>query len=327
MKRFKQRGTGLAMALGLFAALTCAGEVVSSAAGGWFAVDARDIKGTTLEGGVIVAGETNLVLQCSANAWGAVDGGDGATVTYHNDTTGADGTIAENTTAESVDWTPNAPGTFVLTHTVATSGDPVVLSATFAVPAQFGDAVWAYVNGGTCTIRGTGATWAKDDWSGDNPLKAYDAAITNLVVADGVTGIGENAFENMWYLQNVTLAASVTDIGDRAFKRCYGLTSVTSQTTGESSVGDYAFSGCHSLETLAFSGTPTFGTDSFTFQTAIYMKDGGIPEVYAMPTITVSGKTEHVMGKMTLNDKTWTDVTDYTDEQKKEYHFFMIKLQ
>ena len=48
-------------------------------------------------------------------------------------------------------------------------------------------------------------------------------ALTNLVVAEGVTRIVDSAFANCPYLQSVTIPASVTRIGDNAFMDCTAL--------------------------------------------------------------------------------------------------------
>jgi len=104
-------------------------EVVSSATGAWFAVDAREVKDTTWEGGAIIGGETNVVLQSSPNAWGEGGGGTSATITWAS-TSGGSGTIAAATTADSVLWTPEARfGTNTLTYV---SG-AVTKTATFVV--------------------------------------------------------------------------------------------------------------------------------------------------------------------------------------------------
>ena len=80
----------------------------------------------------------------------------------------------------------------------------------------------------TLTISGTGAM--KDYGTPDDlPWKDYRSSITSVVIEDGVTSIGNMAFEgcNNANLTSVTIPASVTSIGDYAFGYCTYLASVT----------------------------------------------------------------------------------------------------
>ena len=66
--------------------------------------------------------------------------------------------------------------------------------------------------------------------------------ITDLVIPDGVTSIGNFAFEFCSGLTSVTIPNSVTFIGGGAFSGCSGLTSVTIPNS-VTSIGDVAFHG------------------------------------------------------------------------------------
>ena len=55
--------------------------------------------------------------------------------------------------------------------------------------------------------------------------------VTDLVIPDGVTSIGDYAFYNCAGLTSVTIPDSVTSIGEYAFRGCSGLTSVTFENT------------------------------------------------------------------------------------------------
>ena len=73
--------------------------------------------------------------------------------------------------------------------------------------------------------------------------------ITEYVVPEGVTSIGNSAFRNCTGLTSVSISNSVTSIGSYAFSQCSGLTSVTIGS-GVTSIGGSTFSGCESLETV-----------------------------------------------------------------------------
>lgn len=58
------------------------------------------------------------------------------------------------------------------------------------------------------------------------PWYDYRSSITKVIIQDGVTSIGDNAFYECSNLANVTIPDSVTSIGRRAFDNCSSLTDV-----------------------------------------------------------------------------------------------------
>ena len=73
-----------------------------------------------------------------------------------------------------------------------------------------------------------------------------DKDVTEIVVPNYVTSIGDQAFEVCYGLTSLVIGDSVTLIGNRAFWQCYRLTSVV---IGDSvtSIGDLAFDACYKL--------------------------------------------------------------------------------
>ena len=67
--------------------------------------------------------------------------------------------------------------------------------------------------------------------------------ITNVVILNGVTSIGDYAFKGCSRLTSVTIPDGVTRIGYSAFSGCSGLTNITIPDS-VTSIGNYAFEGC-----------------------------------------------------------------------------------
>ena len=86
-----------------------------------------------------------------------------------------------------------------------------------------------------------------------------------LVIPDGVTSIGKQAFWGCSGLKSISLPDSVTAIGESAFRNCSKLTSITIPN-GVTEIGDGAFYGCSGLTKVTFadgSQLTSIGYDAF----------------------------------------------------------------
>ena len=121
----------------------------------------------------------------------------------------------------------------------------------FAESGTCGDNLTWNLTGGVLTISGTGAM---NDYSGTiAPWYSYRSSITSAIVENGVTSIGERAFDGCSSLTSVTIPNSVTSIGYGAFYFCYGLTSVTIPNS-VTSIGNLAF---NYVPNIVYNGTAT----------------------------------------------------------------------
>ena len=97
------------------------------------------------------------------------------------------------------------------------------------------------VDSGTCGAKGSNLTWTLDSegvltisgsgdmhgyGSSDAPWYGSRSRVKSAVIAEGVTSIGESAFENCRSLTSVTIPDSVTSIGGGAFAWCTSLTGI-----------------------------------------------------------------------------------------------------
>ena len=87
--------------------------------------------------------------------------------------------------------------------------------------------------------------------------------LTSVSIPNSVTSIGNYAFKGCSNLTSVTIPNSVKSIGEYAFKGCSNLTSVTIPNSVKS-IGDYAFSYCESLTSVTIPNSVTsIGTRVF----------------------------------------------------------------
>ena len=115
---------------------------------------------------------------------------------------------------------------------------------------------WKLSTDGTLTISGTGAMM--NYWSLKNdqrPWKANMTDIKKLVVEEGVTSVGQNAFQSCSTLESVALPKSLTTIVSGAFKNCTGLKTMTLRhvVTEENMPKDNlngCIYGCTAIETI-----------------------------------------------------------------------------
>ena len=115
---------------------------------------------------------------------------------------------------------------------------------------------WTLTADGTLTISGTGAM---TDYTYDSRSPWYSCRtyIKRVVMQQGVTSIGGDAFWDCSGLTSVTIPDGVTSIGGDAFSGCAALTSVTIPGS-VTNVGQYAFDNCSSLTDIYYGG---YGTD------------------------------------------------------------------
>ena len=115
---------------------------------------------------------------------------------------------------------------------------------------------------GVLTILGTGDM---DDYSEENeaPWMQYSANIKVVVIAEGVTSIGDYAFASLSAMTQVTISGSVKSIGEFAFCECTALNAIVIPDS-VTELGQYAMYHCQALAE-AFIGTGVHEINAYTF--------------------------------------------------------------
>ena len=101
-----------------------------------------------------------------------------------------------------------------------------------------------------------------NSWDGNNSHEKFytlhvikkdnegnDIEITDYVIPEGVTTIGDGAFKGFVNLSSIVIPNNITSIGSNAFSGCTNLLSVK-MGKKVTSIGDYAFYNCSSLESI-----------------------------------------------------------------------------
>ena len=121
--------------------------------------------------------------------------------------------------------------------------------------------------------------------------------ISDVVISDGVTSIGNNVFYYCKSLTSITIPDSVTTIGRAAFVSCSNLTSVEMPNTIEN-ISDSLFMGCKSLTSITIPDSVTsIGTFAFA--------NSGLTSITIPGSVTSFG--EGLFKESSLNSVTLTE--------------------
>lgn len=150
-----------------------------------------------------------------------------------------------------------------------------ILSApTTNLTTQCGDSLYWMLADSTLTIVGSGAMY---DYSTSVPAPWSELknSFHTLVLPQGLTTIGDNAFADCAALQAVAIPTTVTNIGAAAFQNCTALTQVLIPE-GVQHLEDNAFKGCSALASVYAQAQtlPTLGTTVFNSKPACYVPTG-----------------------------------------------------
>ena len=118
-----------------------------------------------------------------------------------------------------------------------------------------GNLTWKLYEDGKLTISGKGAMKNYNYYN--NPSPAFkNSNVKKVVIEDGVTSIGNSAFDSCSSLTSITLSNNITNIGNDAFAGCRSLTSITIPDS-VTSIGDTAFAYCYQLTSITIPDSVT----------------------------------------------------------------------
>ncbi len=121
------------------------------------------------------------------------------------------------------------------------------------IETSTGRYMWRLI-GTTLIISGEGNMGLESPWL-DSGVE-----ITDVVIENGITSIGDYAFSHCESLTNISIPHSVTSIGDYSFADCNGLENI-SIPNSVTSIGTQAFYFCTSLKNLSIPDSVTIIND------------------------------------------------------------------
>ena len=124
---------------------------------------------------------------------------------------------------------------------------------------------WNLNGNGVLTITGTGKM--PNYGSSDQPWYKYKEDIRRVIVGEGITSVGNQAFYQYNNISKVTIPNTVTKIGSSAFSGCTSLIDVSIPKT-VTTIGDYSFQNCTSLESVVIEANSKKGFETVIGQSA-----------------------------------------------------------
>ena len=137
----------------------------------------------------------------------------------------------------------------------------LIILSVFCINAINAEITWDLSNDGTLTISGTGDMrdymhYIQSTSTTYAPWYKQRTTIKKVIIENGVTSIGAEAFYKCSNLTSITIPNSVTIIGKTAFCDCSKLSSVTIPNSVKS-IGNQAFRECTSLTTITIPNSVT----------------------------------------------------------------------
>lgn len=170
---------------------------------------------------------------------------------------------------------------------------PLGTATVAAAGNQCGDNITWTLEDGVLTLSGSGDMWHYDFWYNTVPWELDRSTITKVVVEEGITSLGTNAFVDCLYLTDVELPASLKVMGMNSFAGCERLLEFT-VPVGLESFDCSAFANCTAmLEYKVAAGNTHFTTeDGVLFsadKTALWSYPiGRTDDTYIMPDTVTS---------------------------------------
>lgn len=154
-----------------------------------------------------------------------------------------------------------------------------------------GDCTWS-IEGDTLTISGNGAMGY-----GKILSSSWNSKITNLVIKNGVTHIGGQAFSDLHKITSITIPNSVTSIDHNAFSGCSNLSNITIPDS------------VTSISSLVFYETEYYNNPNNWVNDVLYIGNHLIAAKQSITQYTIKSGTKTIAGYAFLACTNLTSIT------------------
>jgi len=115
----------------------------------------------------------------------------------------------------------------------------------------------------TLTITGSGPMFSFSKTYQDRPpWLSYRDKFDKIIIQDGVTSVGDFAFDSLDHVTSVTIPNSIIFFGEASFKNCFKATSITLPSS-VTTIKREAFFNCSGVKTIKTSNNLTIGREAF----------------------------------------------------------------
>lgn len=146
---------------------------------------------------------------------------------------------------------------------------------TFAEETCGSDIAWTLSDDGVLTVTGAGSMYNYSYSGLDTPWYSISDQIRSVIVKEGITSLGDNAFSWCSNLLTVQLPESLTSVGECTFSYCSRLASVDFPS-GVTIIKSGAFSNCESLSSIVLP-TELVSIGEYAFYGCENLKEINIP--------------------------------------------------
>ncbi len=172
------------------------------------------------------------------------------------------------------------------------------------ITGDYGSLHYTFTHDGILTISGEGEIPSYDEMN-SYPWNEVSYKISTLVIENGVTAIGDYAFRELRWLNNVSLPESLTHIGSYAFQDSQ-MSAI--DAPGVTEIGEGAFANCSNLQTASFPKAQVVGDSAFAscmslktvdFTSVVTIKDNAFNYCNALSEMNIPNCTSIGMNAFT----------------------------
>ncbi len=186
--------------------------------------------------------------------------------------------------------------------------DPDTVNLNTIASGTCGNSItWKIDKDGVISLRGTGPMEDYRSYS-DAPWYNFKQTIRKVIIGEGITSIGKDAFSLCELVEKISLPSTLTSIGEDAFLRCESVEEVRIPD-GVTTIDERAFSGCDKLAQIYVpASVNSIGYYAFSTRGSHIYFYGDVPTTWSNYALgyTDYHTIHYIEGKSGWTTPTWT---------------------